>query len=119
MASRRPLGIERDFGWAPTDDPAAAGPTATSAIYSAGRAWTPAGLAAMGHVFSVNLPTGGLTISAIDRLAPYYAGALRVVRTWDSQEQFVQADYLRTHPNTDPRPHLLGNWQLQQEAQIS
>jgi len=112
-------GVERSFGWAPTDDPGQMGGTSPASIYSAGRAWSAAGFATMGHVISVNLTTGALSVSALDRTAPYHGGSFSVARSYDSQEQFAQADYLRTHPNTDPRPHFFGNWQLDQEAQVS
>jgi RHS repeat-associated protein len=119
MARSRPLGVERDFAWAPTDDPGRATGPDPGALYSAGRSWTPAGFTAMGHLLTINVATGDLTISAFDHVTPYYASSLRVGRSWDAQEQFVQFNYLHTHPNTDPRPHLFGNWQLQQEAQVS
>ena len=112
-------GGARSFGWAPTDDPGQLGGPNPAAIYTAGRAWTAAGFAAMGHVVGVNLTTGALSISAIDRAAPYYSGSFSATRSYNAQEQFAQSDYLRTHPNTDPRPHFFGNWQVDQEAQVS
>src|SRR6266487_3181843 len=110
---------ERTFGWAPTDDPGQLGGPSATAIYGAGRAWTAAGFASMGHVVTVNPTTGALSISVVERNAPYHAGAFRVTRGYDAQEQYAQTEYLRTHPNTDPRPHFFGNWALDEEAQVS
>jgi RHS repeat-associated protein len=117
--SLTPPGVERSFGWVPTDDPGQIGGPSLAAIYQGGRAWTAAGFATMGHVVAVNLTTGALSISVTDRTAPYHAGSFSATRIYDAQEQFAQSDYLRTHPNTDPRPHFFGNWQLEQEAQVS
>jgi RHS repeat-associated protein len=114
-----PAGSARSFGWAPTDDPGQLGGPDPAAVYSAGRARTASGFAAMGHIVGVNLMTGALSISSVDRAAPYYSGSFSVMRSYDAQEQFAQSDYLRTHPNTDPRPHFFGNWQVDQEAQVS
>ena len=112
-------GIDRSFGWAPTDDPGQLGGPSPAVIYNAGRAWTAAGFATMGHLVAVNLATGALSISTTERTAPYHSGSFSVTRSYDAQEQFTQSDYLRTHPNTDPRPHFFGNWQLGEEAQVS
>jgi RHS repeat-associated protein len=119
MAPPSPLGLARAFGWAPTDDPGQLGGPGLASIYGAGRAWTAAGFTWLGHVISVNVTTGALSITVIDRSAPYHAGSFSAVRGYDAQEQFAQSDYLRTHPNTDPRPHFFGNWVLDQEASVS
>jgi RHS repeat-associated protein len=112
-------GIERSAAWVPTDDTARKAGIDPGSLYLAGRKWTPFGLTALGHALAVNLTTGGLVVSAVDLSIPYYALPLQIVRTFDAQEQHAQWDYLDTHPNTDPRLHLFGNWQFQQEAQIS
>jgi hypothetical protein len=118
-AALSPPGVARSFGWAPTDDPGQLGGPSLAAIYNAGRAWTPAGFTSMGHFISVNLTTGALTITVLDRSAPYHGGTFSVARSYDAQEQFAQWYYLQTHPNTDPRPHFLGNWALDQETSVS
>jgi RHS repeat-associated protein len=119
MARPSPPGLARTFGWAPTDDPGQLGGPSLASIYSAGRAWTAAGFSWLGHVISVNATTGALSITVTDRSAPYHAGSFSAVRGYNAQEQFAQSDYLRTHPNTDPRPHFFGNWALDQEASVS
>jgi YD repeat-containing protein len=112
-------GVARAFGWAPTDDPGQLGGASPASVYSAGRAWTAAGFTWLGHVISVNVTTGALSVTVIDRSAPYHAGSFSAARGYNAQEQFAQSDYLRTHPNTDPRPHFFGNWALDQEASVS
>jgi RHS repeat-associated protein len=119
MAPQLSPGVARTFGWAPTDDLGQLGGPNLAAIYNAGRAWTAAGFTWMGHVISVNLTTGALSITVTDRSAPYHAGSFSAARSYDAQEQFAQAYYLWTHPNTDPRPHFLGNWALDQETSVS
>src|SRR5947207_507914 len=119
MSSIRPPGIERNFGWVPTEDTAKNRALRQSSLFNAGRHWTPFGIIALGHTLSVNVATGGLSISACDLSIPYHSMALEVVRTLDVQEQHAQFTYLDSHPNTDPRFHFFGNWQFQQEAYIS
>ena len=119
MAVGPPLGVARGVAWAPTDDIVRAAAVDPGPVYDPSLSWTPAGFATMGHIFAITVPTGGLTVSTVDRLAPYYASDLCVRRSFDAQEQFVQSDYLHSHPNTDPRLHFFGNWTLQQEVQVS
>jgi YD repeat-containing protein len=119
MARPSPPGLARTFGWAPVDDPGQLGGPSQASIYNAGRAWTAAGFTWLGHVISVNVTTGALSITVTDRSAPYHAGSFSAVRGYNAQEQFTQSDYLRTHPNTDPRPHFFGNWAIDQEASVS
>jgi hypothetical protein len=85
----------------------------------AGGSWTPAGLMALGHVLTVNIATGGLTVAAVDLKMPYHSLGLQAARTLDVQEQHAQQSYLDAHPNTDPRVHLFANWQSSREASVS
>ncbi|MEV0475952.1 RHS repeat-associated core domain-containing protein [Streptomyces prunicolor] len=109
----------RSFGWAPTDDTAQlSGPSAAS-VHRSGRSWTATGLAWSGHLVAVNPATGAVSVTAVDRSAPFHATTLNATRTYSAQEQYAQTEFLRRYPNTDPRPHFLGNWALDQEAAVS
>ncbi len=105
--------------WASTHDLTrnrGANPTGAS---RADRSWSPAGLRVLGHTLRINVLTGGLCVTATDLSIPYYSLPLRITRTLDAQEQSVQRAYLAAHPNADPRIHFFGNWQFQQEVQVT
>lgn len=113
------LGIQRDAAWVPTDDPSARrGAGLDARLFAAGR-WTPSGVTALGHRLAVNVATGGLIIAVTDLDIPYQSSGLSAARTFDAQEQYAQERYLDSHPNTDPRVHLHGNWQSAREVQVS
>jgi RHS repeat-associated protein len=114
-----PLGVERTAGWVPTDDTARQRGIDPAALTLAPNRWTPVGLTALGHQLTVNIPTGGLVISAVDLAIPYQSLRFRVARSFDAQEQYAQHAYLDSHPNTDPRIHFFANWQLAQETSVS
>jgi RHS repeat-associated protein len=101
--------------WVPTHDPV----RDQVLTPNAARAWTPTGLNIFGHTLGINVLTGGLTVSTTDLSLSYYSFPFQIRRTLDSQEQHVQASYLRSHPNSDRRYHFFGNWQFQREAQVS
>jgi len=109
-------GIARGVNWVPTADLARGqvfGPGGSS------REWSPFGLKLFGHSIGVNVATGGLSVAMNDLTVPYYTLSFRILRTFDAQEQYVQNQFLETHPNTDPRFHFFGNWQFQQEVQVT
>lgn len=117
MALSRPeaLGIPRDAGWVPTDDPARrSSPTS----FSSGL-WGASGVTALGHHLGVDIATGGLVVAATDVAMPYHRLPFQAARVLDVAEQHAQQSYLESHPNTDPRIHLFGNWQCTQEANVS
>lgn len=105
--------------WAPTHDPARDHVLNPSGVFSSAKAWNAFGLTIFGHSLGVNVLTGGLLVSVTDMSIPYYSIPFGIKRTFDSQEQHVQAKYLRSNPNSDRRYHFFGNWQFQQEAQVS
>lgn len=112
-------GIPRTVGWVPTADTSRTPGPDPGALFAAGRQWTPFGFVALGHTLSVNLTTGGLSILVNDASIPYQQMPLRVSRMLDVQEQYTQASFLDSHPNTDPRFHLFANWQMNMEVQVS
>ncbi len=111
------LGVPRETAWVPTDDPSKRRGF-DPGLFAGGR-WTPAGLSALGHQFSINIASGGLTITTSDLGMPYYALGLGASRSFDTQEQHAQQTFLASHPNADPRIHLFGNWQSSREALVS
>ena len=119
LSRPEPLGVQRDVSWAPTDDPARQRGLEPDTLFLAGRHWTPLGLVALGHQLTVNVATGGLVIGATDFAQPYQALRFQVARSLDTQEQHAQAEYLDSHPDTDPRIHLFANWQSAREAAVS
>jgi RHS repeat-associated protein len=121
MALSRPdqLGVERTAGWVPTDDTARQRGIDPAALFLVPNRWTPMGLTALGHQLTVNIPTGGLVVTAADLAIPYQSLHFQVARSFDAQEQYAQYAYLDSHPNTDPRIHFFANWQLAQEANVS
>jgi YD repeat-containing protein len=78
--------------------------------------WSPNKIDIFGHLISIDIPTGNLTITTTDVAYPYYNFSLGVSRSYDVQEQKMQQSYLRNYTNVNPKPHLFANWKLGYEA---
>lgn len=110
-------GLERSSASVPIDDGGWAAPDGD--LFGAERAWSPFGVTFSGHTIAVDPTTGGLTVAITDLALPNHDLPLRLTRTLDVQESHTQVAFLEAYPNTDPRPHFFGNWQLQHEAPVS
>jgi RHS repeat-associated protein len=104
-------GIPREFAAAPTLDT-----QRRSAFQDTRR--DPTGFSMFGHQLRVDLVTGNLVVTTSDLSYDYQGASFGVARRYDMQEQHMQAGFLATHANVDPRPHAFSNWQLRQEADI-